>query len=106
MCWCILTHGSNQEGPSQTICMFVKLGIPFDSTVGSFSCVLVSFDCLKVPSTLTPYVTSLLYCWLSDGGVTWTAHRGSGTVADGCSRDLAVRWGWVLEGVGVETPEM
>lgn len=104
MCWCILTHGNNQEGPSQTICMFVKHEIPFDSTVGNFSCILVLFDCLKVPTTLTirdfsPLLPAVGWRCNMDG------HRGSGTLADGCSRDLAARWGGCW-GVGVETPEM
>lgn len=109
MCWCILTHGNNQEGPSQTIWMFVKHEIAFDSAVGNFSCILVLFDCLKVPTTPTIHDFSALWlgvtpCFLirnlSDGGVTATdGHRGSGTVADGCSR-LQQRLGCKVGGGG------
>lgn len=70
MCECILTRGNNQEGPSQTMWMFVKHEIAFDSTVGD-----LLFDCLNVPLTLTIHEFSPLF-WPSDGDVTWTATRG------------------------------
>lgn len=78
--------------------MFVKHEIAFDATVGNFS-VLVLFDCLKVPTTLTIHEFSPLLL-----AVRWRCnmdgHQGSGTVADGCSRDLAVRWGGCWRGKG------
>lgn len=75
MCECVLARGNNQEGPSQTIWMFVKHETAFDSTVGNFSSILVLFDCLKVPMTLTIHEFSPRF-WPSDGGVTRTATRG------------------------------